>query len=219
MNDPSPGTEPLLSSRPIAGSAPGKGRSPIGKMLGVAAGVLFLGFVAGWEGSRRLYISTGNREHVRQPGDASAEVSIGVKGALQQFQDGYTARDLSRLSEFMGRLFPEDEPIVLCGTDGGEWIQGRASVQQFIGGDWAHWGSVRLVTNDVVISSSGDVAWLATTGTVGDGGRARPIRFLAVLQRNKERWLFRQIQFQWADRPVTLHELVRPSTFGKLQIK
>jgi hypothetical protein len=193
-------------------------------MLVLSVGSALVGFVAGWEGSRRLYISTRNeaRAYTIQSGDASADVSIEVKRALQEFQDGYTSRDLSRLSAFMEQLFPDDEHILICGTDAGEWIQGRSSVQQFIGNDWAGWGSVRLGTDDPMISSSGDVAWLATTGTVTVHEGTRPIRFLAVLQRTGQRWLFRQIQFQWDEsgaRPARLSELFFPSTMVNLHFK
>lgn len=194
-------------------------------LLGFSICSVSIGFVLGWEGSHRLYISTrtGERIYTIQPGDASPEVRDEVKRTLQEFQDGYTSHDLKRLSAFMERLFPNDEHILICGTNPGELVQGRAAVERFIGGDWACWGSVRLVTDDIVISSFGDVAWLATTGTVTTVREGtRPIRFLAVLQRTGDRWMFRQVQYQWDEwnsRPARLSELVCPSTVGKVYFR
>jgi hypothetical protein len=223
MNDSSQNINGSQSSPRVSKSALSNGRVLLATMLVLSAGSLLLGFVAGWKGSRRLYVSTRNenRPYTILAGDASEDVSIAVKRALQEFQDGYTSRDPRQLSTFMDRLFPNDEHILVCGTDAGEWIQGRASVQRFIGGDWTSWGSVRLATNEPVISSSGDVAWLATTGTVIFHDRPRTIRFLAVLQRTGDRWVFRQIQCQWDEwdtRPARLSELIRPSTLVNLHI-
>jgi hypothetical protein len=66
-----------------------------------------------------------------------------------------------------------------------------------------------------VVSSSGNVAWLATLGNVDFHGHPRPLRFTAVLERRGEQWQFRQVQFQWNDNDPKLGDLLRPSTYGR----
>jgi hypothetical protein len=179
---------------------------------------LLFGFAAGWVGSRRPGIWTRpdpDPPSLTGKGDASMSVRAGVAQALRDFQEGYGKRDPSQLSAFMQRLFPDDEDILICGTDPGEWVQGRQSAEVFIGNDWKNWGDVRLAVDDAEISASGDVAWLATPGTVSN----RPIRFLAVLHRTNNRWLFRQIQFQWDASSPRLSNLLRPSVIAGLHVQ
>jgi hypothetical protein len=190
----------------------------VATLLVVSIASPLFGFVVGWVGSRRLSISPNhelNRPYLTDRGDASGKVRTDVTRALRELQDGYTKRDPRQLSSFMQRLFPNDEHILICGTDPSEWIQGRESAQRFIGRDWTSWGDLRLAVDNAEISSLGDVAWLATTGTVSN----RPIRFLAVLIHTNDRWLFRQIQFQWDDvRSIRLSDLLRPSVIVRMRL-
>ena len=179
---------------------------------------LFSGFVAGWTASRRLGILPRpelSRSYLGKKGDAPDGVRTAVTRTLRSFQAGYNMRDLHQLGKFMQRLFPNDDHSLICGTDPGEWIEGHDSVQRFIGSDWANWGDLRLKVDNVAISSVSDVAWLATTGTVSN----RPIRFLAVLTRTGDRWLFRQIQFQWDANWVKLSDLARPSLIARIHLQ
>jgi hypothetical protein len=96
----------------------------------------------------------------------------GVRALLQRFQKGYTERDLSKLDEFMA-LFACEGQLEVIGTNGvapgeGEWCLDGAAVRRLVAGDWEHWGDVRLDLEGARISRHGDVAWLATTGTVTD---------------------------------------------------
>lgn len=93
-----------------------------------------------------------------------------VRAALQQFQDGYTARDVMKLDEFM-QLFAPDEEIELIGIGAAkraatEWFVGPAAIRDIIEGDWTYWGDVTLDVADAKITIRGDAAWLSTTGTV-----------------------------------------------------
>ena len=134
-------------------------------------------------------------------GDAPPDVRTGVLASLRAFQDGYVQRDPNRLDSFMDRLFPKTADVLVLGTEGGnaEWVRGDTAVAQFIKTDWQQWGDVRLNVDDSLIWSSGDTAWVASLGSVRFPSSERPIRFTAVLTRNKDHWLFRQIQFQWDD--------------------
>lgn len=93
-----------------------------------------------------------------------------VRGVLQRFQDGYTARDLSKLDEFM-QLFVQSDEIEMIGVGaskrgGPEWFQGLASVREIVEGDWTYWGDVRLNLEGAKITVLGSVAWLSTDGVL-----------------------------------------------------
>jgi hypothetical protein len=107
----------------------------------------------------------------------------------------------------MEALFSRNPDTRAIGTDFNEWATGYDAVAQFIRTDWRAWGNVQLDVDDAVVSSSGDVAWLATTGTVTFTDSSRPIRFTAVLTLQDSRWLFRGVQFQWDDRPASFSDL------------
>lgn len=90
--------------------------------------------------------------------------------ALHQFQDGYTARDVSRLDEFM-QFFVPDDSIEMIGIGASkraanEWFEGPARIREIIESDWLYWGDVRLDVEGAKITIHGQVAWLSTTGTV-----------------------------------------------------
>ena len=93
-----------------------------------------------------------------------------VRQVLQQFQDGYTARDLSKLDSFMELFYPGDEiELIGIGAEvrgGNEWFQGLTAVREIIEGDWEYWGNVLLDVDGAKISVQGDVAWLSTTGSL-----------------------------------------------------
>ncbi len=151
------------------------------------------------------------------PGDAPAPVRAQVLKTLAILQEGYTHRDLKQLPDLMERVFARDRDVGLLGTDSAEWVSGYDRVERFIAGDWAGWGDVRLDVDHSRISSKADVAWLATVGTVTFRATSRPIRFTAVMNRAGDHWIFRQLQFQWDERPPALTDLLRPRTRLRVQ--
>lgn len=169
--------------------------------FGLATG----GFLAGRHlGHRRFF---GHPVHyLGYKGNAQEHVRADVLASIEAFQSGYTQRDPAIIPVFMGRLFPKDQDILFLGSEPGEWTEGYPQVGEFIANDWRHYGDVRLDLNDAMISTSNNVAWVTTVGTVANGSLARPIRFAAVLTRSDTRWLFRLIQFQWDERPPRLGE-------------
>ena len=187
-------------------------------MLGFVAG----GFVAGWAASRRLTVSTLNdlrQVKLSDKGDAPQPVRAGVLQAMTAFQEGYTRRDPKQLDAFMRQLFPQNEYVLLLGTEASEWRIGYDSIARFIQADWLRWGDVRLSVEDSVICSSGDAIWLATVGRVGTADSYRPIRFTAVMTRRDARWWFRQVHFQWDDPPLRLQDLLSLRTLSKLKLR
>jgi hypothetical protein len=112
-----------------------------------------------------------------------------VRSVLQQFQDGYTQRDVTRLDEFM-QLFTDDAGLEVIGTNGikpgvDEWYVDKAGVRELVKGDWKFWGDLRLDVEGAHIQAHGAVAWLATPGTVSTTIRAEE-DFQSYLQRIKD---------------------------------
>jgi hypothetical protein len=92
-----------------------------------------------------------------------------VRSVLRRFQDGYSRRDPAQVADFMDTFFAADAEVI--GTNGitpgvEEWYTDRAGAAKLVRGDWASWGDVALDVEGARISALGDVAWLATTGTV-----------------------------------------------------
>jgi len=105
-----------------------------------------------------------------------------VRSALQKFQDGYTARDVTQVDSFM-ELFVKSDEIELVGVGakkrgGDEWFQGWQAMREIVEGDWTYWGDVRLDVAGAKITVAGDVAWLSTCGDLlktGDSEKAFPL--------------------------------------------
>lgn len=93
-----------------------------------------------------------------------------VRDTLQKFQDGYDLRDVSLVSEFRKLFVPEDE-LEVIGTGGiipgdDEWCLGPDAACKLVHSDWEGWGDLKLDVSDARVYTHGEVAWLATTGTV-----------------------------------------------------
>jgi len=93
-----------------------------------------------------------------------------VHQLLQRFQDGYTARDITKLDEFMELFLPSDE-IELIGIGAvarnqHEWFQGIERIREIVESDWQYWGDVILDVEAAKITVEGNVAWLSTTGAI-----------------------------------------------------
>jgi hypothetical protein len=93
-----------------------------------------------------------------------------VRAVLQRFQDGYLARDVTKLDEFM-TLFAPQEDIELIGIGAAkraanEWFIGQPAIRDIVEGDWTYWGNVQLDVPGAQIHVRGEVAWLSTMGAV-----------------------------------------------------
>ena len=180
------------------------------------------GLVLGCLASRWIVVSpkiSTQQGYVKEKGDAPTQVRAEVLESLREFQAGYSHRDPKQLDDFMQRLFPKNQDTRVIGTDVNEWINGYQSIAGLVRSDWLYWGDLRLAVDDSVISSSADVAWLATTGTVVMTRSSRSIRYTAVVTRGEGRWLFRQIQFQWDERPVILSDLTKWSGLSQIHVR
>jgi len=175
--------------------------------------IAFLGFSSGWFARKHMQDSlpaATRKLFLQPPGDAPPEVRTGVILALQELQDGYRKRDVSDLDAFMNRLFVKDGDVLILGTGGGEWARGYAKAAELIRADWTVWGNLRFDVDDAVVWSSGDMAWIATVGEVRRKRGSRPIRLSGILVREGDRWLFRQLQYQWDDQDPLFSDLFKP---------
>lgn len=95
---------------------------------------------------------------------------LSVRETLRQFQEGYTRRDPEQIEAFNRLFVPEDdlEVIGTAAVDPGddEWRFGIKEASSMFCNDWEGWGDVELDVADARIHTLGDVAWLATNGTV-----------------------------------------------------
>lgn len=94
-------------------------------------------------------------------GTAPEEIQLEVRRVLQKFQVGYTKRDVSMLSEFVDELFVKDEDLFIVGTGHDELCLGFDEVKELVEGDWLYWGNARIFTENAMVSSNGDAAWIA----------------------------------------------------------
>lgn len=189
-----------------------------GLLLVTGVPLLMCGFASGYIcclRARSAPPSDMRQRELLQPGDAPPAVRAGVLASLREFQQGYARRDPNQIQAFMQSLFPRNGDILSLGTGGGtaEWVRGYDASAQFIQSDWRGWGEVQLDTDHALVWSSGDVAWVASLGTVQFQHTARPLRFTAILTRQGDRWLFRQLHFQWDDSDPDATDLLHPHAY------
>jgi len=96
--------------------------------------------------------------------------AIEIRQTLQSFQDGYIARDITKLDEFMELFFPSDDTELIgigaSSRNENEWFQGIERIREIIESDWTYWGDVKLDVEGARITVQGDAAWLSTTGSI-----------------------------------------------------
>jgi SnoaL-like domain len=190
--------------------------------LPVAATLFLLcGFAAGFLACVSLRGSSLQKTispQLLQPADAPAAVRAGVLDSLRAFQDGYIKRDQRDLDSFLSRLFPRDGDVLILGTEGGtaEWIRGYPFAARFIARDWRDWGDFRFDVDRSLVWSGGDVAWVASTGSVRFKGSYRPVRITAIMTQEGGRWVFRQLQFQWDESNPDAGDILHLHTYLRL---
>ena len=193
-----------------------------GSLLFMGCGLL-VGFVIGWKGHGQFRISPNaevRKSYLQETGARSRRCA----GRSNKFPARISKRLQQKGHPTTGMLscrgyFLKDQDTRIIGTDTGEWRSGYESVSHFVHDDWVDWGNVRLSVDDAVIDSAGETAWLATTGEVSSAHSTRAMRFTAVLTRRNERWLFRQIEFQWDQRFLKLSDLLKREGWSLLKLR
>ena len=143
------------------------------------------------------YIDAGN-DFPFSRGTASGDVRSAILQKLNDFQEGYTKRDISQANAFATRLFSQ-ENIVILGTMPDEVFIGHEQATQLIENDWGYWGDCSFLMENAQISASGQVAWFSTIGTVHMDvvNLVLPLRLSGVLVEEDNEWMFQQLQFQF----------------------
>jgi ketosteroid isomerase-like protein len=126
---------------------------------------------------------------------ADQATETAIKGALQRMADCYTRRDLEGL---IATLTPDPDTF-MYGTAPDEKRVGLAEIRQQAQRDWSQTEAAALEIGATLVSSRGDVAWVATDTTfrVKLGGQeiALPGRFTGVYEKRGDRWLLAQSHF------------------------
>ena len=111
-----------------------------------------------------------------------------VRAVLEEFRAAVAAQDVERLLE----VYAPDADVVGIGTAADEWYVGRDSMREGFQRDFADGAPFVVEFAPPIISSAGDVAWLAAgfNGRMStSGGQVRLHgRFTAVLRREGGRW-------------------------------
>ncbi len=109
-----------------------------------------------------------------------------IRSLLQQFQDGYTRRDLTQVDAFMELFTPDAEVIGTNGVKPGvdEWYTRREAARELVAGDWEGWGDLRLDMDAASIRVNGNVGWIAASATVSKTiGAENYTSFLEFIQK------------------------------------
>jgi len=88
-----------------------------------------------------------------------------IKKILEEFQLGYTKRNIDDIDHFVDKLFTQDTPIVV-GTSFNEVFVGIKDIKELLYSDWKYWGDVTLDLANVYISNNQDTASFMLRGNV-----------------------------------------------------
>lgn len=117
---------------------------------------------------------------------------------LKLFQEGYAARDTSRVDSFARQLLSDE--ILILGTMPQEIYRGFDEARELVRTDWESWGDCTFLVEQARISTHDNVAWVSTIGEVQfDLSRflVMPLRLTGVMANEEGTWRFRQLQFQF----------------------
>lgn len=131
-----------------------------------------------------------------------------VRKTFIEFQKGYQERDISKIDPFMKTLFVQSDDLEIIGTNAvkpgeGEWCCGFSEAKYLISSDWQYWGDVKFEVDLASIHVLGQVAWLATFGTVSD---TIPI---SDRYRNYNEYVESVLEDETMDQQEKFHEIVQ----------
>lgn len=87
---------------------------------------------------------------------------------VRRFQEGYIARDVNKLEDFM-LLFADEVEVI--GTNGSypgkdEWFLDKDGARELVKGDWEYWGDLRIKEDATRIREKDGIGWMTMPGTV-----------------------------------------------------
>lgn len=92
-----------------------------------------------------------------------------VKRVLDNFQKGYTERNLDNAKTFVNELFSSKEDCIVVGTGFAEWCKGKDEILELIEIDWQYWGNLSLDLDNAVITMAGEAALFNVAGDLSKG--------------------------------------------------
>ncbi len=112
-----------------------------------------------------------------------------IREALQRLNDLLGSRDFAFVDEF------DPSSALLIGSEAGEVASTKAEMRSLLTGVYALPVRVGWEWEEVIVDTSGEVAWVYAEGRLaltGDSGvEHKPYRMTGVLQRTNGRWLWR----------------------------
>ena len=120
---------------------------------------------------------------------ARGTVENDVQALLARWNELVGRKDLAIMADFAN-------DAVLVGSSAGEVAEGSAQIRALLQKAFAQPYDVSWHWNDLRASAQGDIAWFFADGEVvlSEDGRERrmPYRLGGVIQRQGERWIWRQ---------------------------
>lgn len=89
-----------------------------------------------------------------------------IRETVEEFKEGYKARDIKVVDAFIDRLFEDNEKTAVLGTSFGEWMIGKAGAKEIVESDWKYWGDVDIDASNADIAILGSTAFVNLKGTV-----------------------------------------------------
>jgi ketosteroid isomerase-like protein len=122
---------------------------------------------------------------------SDAEVRSQVRRVLGRFNDLVSTKDPQVLAEFAA-----SDDVLLLGSEAGEVATGRTELRASFSRIFARDATFSWEWNRIDTSHEGNIAWFFADGHVvpstAKRDQATPCRITRVLQRQGERWLWRQ---------------------------
>lgn len=127
--------------------------------------------------------------------EANAETKKEITKMLDKYANCYLNKDLDGLMS----LFVSDPDLVAIGTGVDEWVNGSEELKTGFKRDLSQADDIRLVFDNITISSAGKAAWVSGTMTMRalvDGEEVvLPGRLTMVLEEKNRGWLFTHLHY------------------------
>ena len=124
---------------------------------------------------------------------ADATTVSNVMFVLTQFADAFHRRNINDLI----RLFASDSDVVAIGSDADEKCVGIHEIKALFNRYFENFEALSLELRDTMISTAGQVAWVAADYTItletGDQETTKYGRLTFVLEKRCDNWLILQI--------------------------
>lgn len=109
-----------------------------------------------------------------------------MKEIISTFKEGYKSRDISKLDEFMDKLFDRKEKVLCVGTCQEELCLGYDEVREIFESDWQYWGDVSVKEDEAVVTGDENTKLIYLPSTVKYNFTTNEDKFESYLESVKE---------------------------------